>query len=105
MINSQLLSQADIISDPKTLILKYENFLYDKVGLVRQLCDWFSIGLSLKRIEAVAAAHDIIPSAEHPHEHIRQAHPGDHKRKLRPETIVALNAVLSRFLKTFGYDA
>ncbi len=88
MINSQLLSQADIISDRKTLILKYENFLYDKVGLVRQLCDWFSIELSSRDIEAIATAHDIIPSAEHPNQHIRQAHPGDHKRKLRRETIV-----------------
>jgi Sulfotransferase domain. len=104
MINSQLLSQADIISDRKTLVLKYENLLYDKLGLVRQLCDWFSIDLSSKRIEAIATAHDIIPSAESPDQHIRQAHPGDHRRKLRRETIVALNAVLSRFLKTFQYD-
>jgi len=105
MINSQLLSQADIIFDDKTLALRYENFLYDKLGLVRQLCDWFSISLSSEQIEAIAAAHDIIPSTERPHQHIRQAHPGDHRRKLRRETIVALNAVLSRFLRTFGYDA
>lgn len=104
MINSQLLSHADIISDPKTLILKYDQFLYDKRGLVQQLCDWFCVGLSSERIETIAAAHDIIPETERPNQHVRQAHPGDYRRKLKPETISALNAVLGRFLTTFGYE-
>jgi hypothetical protein len=105
MINSQLLSHADVISDRKTLILKYEEFLYDKRGLVQQVCDWFRIGLSPARIEAIAAAHDVIPQTERPDQHIRQAHPGDYRRKLKPETIAALNAVLGRFFLTFGYSA
>jgi Sulfotransferase domain len=104
MINSQLLSQADVISDPQTLILKYEDFIFDKCRLVRQLCDWFSVDLSSKRIEAIAAAHDFIPEGERPDRHIRQALPGDYRRKLKPETISALNAVLARFFTTFGYQ-
>jgi hypothetical protein len=104
MINSQLLSHADVISDSKTLVLKYEEFLYDKRGLVRQLCDWLSINLCSERIEAIAAAHDFIPEKERPDQHVRQAHPGDHQRKLKPETIAALNAMLGRFFITFGYD-
>jgi hypothetical protein len=55
--------------------------------------------------EAIAAAHDIIPQTERPDQHIRQAHPGDYRRKLKPETIAALNAVLGRFFLTFGYAA
>ena len=105
MINSQLLSYVDVISDRKTLILRYEDFIYDKRRLVQQLCDWFSIGLSSSRIEAIAVAHDIIPETERPDQHIRQVHPGDYRRKLKPETIVALNAVLRRFFVTFGYEA
>jgi len=104
MINSQLLSHADVISDPKTLILKYEEFLYDKRRLVRQLCDWFSADLSSERIEAIAAAHDSIPQTERPDQHIRQAHPGDYRRKLKPETIATLNVVLDRFFRRFGYE-
>jgi hypothetical protein len=104
IINSQLLSHADVISDPKTLIFKYEEFLYDKRRFARQLCDWFSVGLSPDRIDAIAAAHDFIPESERPDQHIRQAHPGDYQRKLKPETIAALNAVLGRFFTTFGYD-
>jgi sulfotransferase family protein len=105
MINSQLLSHAAVISDPKTLVLKYEEFLYDKRLLARQLCEWFSVGLSSDRIEAIAAAHDFIPEEERQDQHIRQAHPGDYQRKLKPETISALNVVLRRFFRKFGYDA
>jgi hypothetical protein len=105
MINSQLLSHADVISDPKTLVLKYEEFLYDKRLLARRVCEWFSVGLSSGRIEAIATAHDFIPEAERPDRHIRQAHPGDYRRKLKPETIATLNVVLDRFLRKFGYDA
>jgi hypothetical protein len=104
MINSQLLSLADVISDRKTLILKYEEFLYDKTDLLRQLCDWLCVGLSSERIEAIAAPHNIIPETERPDQHIRQAHPGDYQRKLKPGTIAALNAVLGRFFVTFGYE-
>jgi hypothetical protein len=104
MINSQLLSHADVISDRKTLVLRYEEFVYDKLGLVRQLCDWLSVGLSSERIEAIAAAHDVFPEKERADQHVRQAHPGDYRRKLKPETISALNAVLGRFFMTFDYD-
>jgi len=99
------LSHAAVISDPKTLVLKYEEFLYDKRLLARQLCEWFSVGLSSDRIEAIAAAHDFIPEEERQDQHIRQAHPGDYQRKLKPETISALNVVLRRFFRKFGYDA
>jgi hypothetical protein len=64
--NSQLLSHGDVISDRKTIILKYEEFLYDKRGLVQQVCDWFCVGLSSAWIAAIAAAHDIIPQTRTP---------------------------------------
>jgi hypothetical protein len=102
-VNSQLLTHAEVISDSKTLILKYEEFIYDKHRLVRQLCDWFSVGLASERIEAIAAVHDMIPKTERLDQHIRQAHPGDYRRKLRPETVAALDAVFGRFFATFGY--
>jgi hypothetical protein len=104
MPNSQLLSHADVVSDPQTLVLKYEEFIYDKRRLVRQLCDWSSVGLSSEQIDLIATSHDLIPAEEQPDQHIRQAHPGDYQRKLMPETIVALNAVLGRFFRQFGYS-
>src|SRR5258708_9780880 len=82
VVNSALLSHADIISDPKTHILKYEEFLYNKLCIVRALCDWFSVSLSLDRMKAIATAHDFMPEGERPDHHIRQAHPGDYRRKL-----------------------
>jgi hypothetical protein len=35
--------------------------------------------------------------------HRRQVTPGDHKRKLQPETIAILNSTFSDILKGFGY--
>lgn len=37
--------------------------------------------------------------------HKRQVPPGDHRRKLRPETIAAMNAVIGEELGRFGYAA
>jgi hypothetical protein len=58
-----------------------------------------------RRLFDIAAHHAGIPIAEQPDQRIRQGHPGDHRRKLKPETIAALNGVLAEFMATFGYQA
>jgi hypothetical protein len=57
------------------------------------------------RKQAIAARFDYIPPEETPLKHVRQVHPGDHKRKFQPKIVDALNAVFARFLATFRYSA
>jgi hypothetical protein len=93
-----------VLRDQDTLVLRYEDFIYDKVGLGKDICRWCGINVPEERIREFAAAHGAIPKGDEPHAHVRQVHPGDHKRKLRPDTIAVLNASLANFLDAFSYE-
>jgi hypothetical protein len=93
-----------VLCDQDALVLRYEDFVYDKLGLATDICRWCGISIPEGRIREVAAGHGAIPKGDEPHAHIRQVHPGDHKRKLHPDTIAVLNASLANFLRAFSYE-
>jgi Sulfotransferase domain len=105
VVNSDLFVHRDIILDKNTKTFRYEDFVYDKMNLAQGICDWFNLPLPAEKIAAIADAHRSIPEAELPDQHLRQAHPGDYLRKLKPNTITALNSVLSEYMSMFGYGA
>jgi hypothetical protein len=105
IFNADFFLYRDIISDPQTLVLRYEDFVYNKGLLASAICNWLSLDISQERLSAIIAPYEAIPIAERPDQHVRQAHPGDHRRKLKPATIAALNGVLGKFMATFGYQA
>jgi hypothetical protein len=49
--------------------------------------------------------HEFTVSSENVHAHKRQVVPGDHRRKLAPETIVQLNQQFGEILSLLQYDA
>jgi hypothetical protein len=93
-----------VLCDQDALVLRYENFVYNKVAMAKDICRWCGINLPEERIREFAAAYGAIPQGDEPHAHIRQVHPGDHKRKLHPDTIAVLNASLANFLDAFSYE-
>jgi hypothetical protein len=93
-----------VLRDQDALVLRYEDFVYDKIGLAKDICRWCGVNVPEERIMECAAAYDAIPNGDEPHAHIRQVHPGDHKRKLRPDTIAVLNASLANFIDAFSYE-
>jgi len=103
--NAVLWMLRGVLRDQDALVLRYEDFIYDKVGLARDICRWCGISIPEERIREFAAAYSAIPKGDEPHAHIRQVHPGDHKRKLRPDTIAVLNASLASFLGAFSYES
>jgi hypothetical protein len=105
VINADFFLHRDILADPLTLVLKYEDFVYDKEHLASAICNWFGVDVPQERLSTIIAPHDTIPIAERPDQHIRQAHPGDYLRKLKPTTISTLNDVLAEFMAAFGYKA
>jgi hypothetical protein len=104
LINADLFMYEDIVSDPKTYILRYEDFIYDKERLVSSLANWFGLDVPQERRSSMAALYHVIPPTERSHDHTRQVHPGDHKRKLQPKTVYMLNGVLGQFMARFGYQ-
>jgi hypothetical protein len=103
IVNADFFLHRDIISDAQTLIIKYEDFVYDHGKLTQDINRWFNLGLTAEVMMAISEKHSKPPEMENPNVHVRQAHPGDHKRKLKPQTIDTLNSVLAPYLSTFDY--
>lgn len=93
-----------VIAMDSTLLLRYEDVLYDKPGMTRRLRDHLQIPASDEQVAEIAARHDTIPEAEQPDQHIRKAHPGDHKEKLSAATIEKLNEAFAPVLDRYGYE-
>jgi hypothetical protein len=98
-------THREIIRDHNTKIFRCEDFIYDKKILIYEICNSFNIQLAKENLDSIAAAYEAVPEVERPNDHMRQAHPGNYLRKLKPNPITALNSVLSEYMSMFGYDA
>jgi hypothetical protein len=89
---------------PSTKVLRYEDYIYDKKRMISVIADWFGLPLSDEQAAQIGARHDVIPAEDDPDNHIRQVHPGDARRKLKPATTSVLQAVFKDFMRYFRYD-
>lgn len=95
--------QEHLFSD-NLLLRRYEEVYYDKQRFLRDIFGHLQLAVDDTVISQVAARHDIRPTEEDPSNHIRQGAPGDHRRKLRPETINRLNNQFRDVCRGYGYD-
>jgi hypothetical protein len=94
----------ELLDDDTVKVLRYEDVVFAKPVLARTIRDWFSLDIDSARLDELVKPFDRFPADDRPGEHIRQVHPGDHKRKLQPATIEILNATLSKFIHRFDYS-
>jgi hypothetical protein len=104
------------------LVLRYEDLVSDYRTWLAQFLTVFSDwadddappGSERTSRRSLAAVHrrfydkfqdEFTVPAEDIHRHKRQVTPGDHRRKLKPETIEKLNAIFADVLHLLGYDA
>jgi hypothetical protein len=86
-------------------VYRYEDIIFDKQSWVRDIAGHFGwTSLDAKDLDALAARYDIRPEKEDPSQHIRSVTPGDHRNKLKPETIERLNETFKKYMDRFGYD-
>jgi len=90
---THLMNLGEILSD-KTTLVRYEDIIFDKMALARTICATVGVEINPVRLAKIAARNDIRPEKEDKHSHIRSVAPGDHKNKLKPETIAELNEVM-----------
>ena len=98
------LSYDRILDDPSLRVYRYEDVLYEKRRWVADICEWFDWDIAENARNKIADAHDLIPGSENPGEHVRRAHPGDHREKLDEKTISFLNDLLAPILDRHGYE-
>ncbi len=92
-----------LLSRPQTLLTHYETMVTHIDRWLQSLIRFLDLHPSEKRIDCIIkeAHFDVV---ENPYSHKRQVKPGDHRRKLRKETIDQLDVIFSDTLKTFGYS-
>lgn len=100
-VKSQLLRMSQFLGDPNTLILRYEDIIFDKRKLADAICTTIGVAIPTAALERIIARHNIIPQSEDRSAHIRNVSPGDHRNKLDHATIVAINAILQPVLSRF----
>lgn len=92
------------LSGSDLTIYRYEDVVYRKEEWLRDLVKNLSLKEIDSEIKSVATRSDIIPKAENEAKHIRQVHPGNHKKKLGKKTVDFLNDYFKDFMSEFGYE-
>lgn len=85
-------------------VVKYEEYIFKKPDLIRLIASDFDMHVDDAQIATIMAWADIRPEKETPTAFVRRVTPGDHREKLRPETIAKLNAIMKPAMDAFGYD-
>lgn len=84
-------------------VWRYEDIIFDKLRWTREMINYLDLDVSEKLMKELVAENDIKPEAEATGEHIRKVTPGDHREKLDPATIDALNEAFKPILDTYNY--
>lgn len=85
-------------------IWRYEDIIFDKLRWVHEMLDYLGLEVPQDQIRREVDGQDIRPRTEAVDQHVRKVTPGDHRAKLRPDTIAALNEVFAGILDIYGYD-
>jgi len=84
-------------------VRRYEDVIFDKPALARDLQTAMSTTLSPDRLDAIAARNDVRPDEERPMEHIRQVSPGNYRSHLTAEAQDYLTSRFAPIFERFGY--
>ncbi len=93
----------ELMGKPNVLFLKYEDMVTNFEPWLDRLLGFLDLDVDPGLIAEIKAGADFKVSNEDIYKHKRQVTPGDHKRKLKPETIDILNKKTAEVLKLYNY--
>ncbi len=88
-------------NDPNLKLYRYEDIITQKRPWIEDMAQFLELDLPESLLETLLQRHDVIPNQETSNKFIRKALPGDHKDKLKPETIEQINVVFGDILNRF----
>jgi hypothetical protein len=88
---------------PNVLFLQYENMVSDFEEWMQKLLMFLELDVPQEIVDQIISEADFTVQEENIHAHKRQVTPGDHKRKLKPETVRELNKIFSDVLRELDY--
>jgi hypothetical protein len=101
---SAYLGYVNQLDSASMMVVKYEDYILKKPDLIRLIASDFDMHVDDAQIATIMAWADIRPEKETPTAFVRRVTPGDHREKLRPETIAKLNTIMKPAMDAFGYD-
>jgi hypothetical protein len=93
----------NLLSRSNVLFVTYEKMVTDFEAWLDSITNFLELQISSEVIEVVKEQADFTVNEENIYVHKRQVFPGEHRRKLRTETIKLLNDNFSETLKLLGY--
>lgn len=97
------LCASGLLHAPRSAVFRYEDVIFRKRDWVDAICAWFGWDIPAAARHDIADRHDVRPERPDPAAHIRQVTPGNHREELGPEQVQALDRILGRWLRLFGY--
>jgi len=102
-LRSAFLGYVNQLESTSMTVVKYEEYIFQKPELIRLIARNFDMRVADAQITQIMGWADVRPTQEVPKQFIRRVTPGDHREKLRPETIRRLNQILKPAMDAFGY--
>lgn len=96
-------SYIPLVKMSEVRIYRYEDIVYSKHMFIHDMCQWGGIPCTAEHAHSIAATQDVFPVQEDIHSHVRQVAPGNHRAKLKPDTIAQLNSIFKLHLELYGY--
>ena len=90
---------------PYFSVSRYEDMVMSFPQWLLRICEFLGIPPAHPVMLTLMATTNFAVDMDGPSKHVRQVKPGDHKRKLKPSTISALNESMGDIIEAFGYDA
>jgi hypothetical protein len=76
----------------------------DFAGWLNQIIEYWGATPSSRTVRRLIRQADFSVRKEDKYSHKRQVQPGDHRRKLKPQTIERLNSVFADIPRQLGYS-
>lgn len=93
-----------LLPSPDVCFLKYEQMVTDFSGWFEALNQFLALADVSKPLQAKILQEANFDVEENVNAHKRQVQPGDHKRKLQPDTIVQLDSMFESVLVALNYE-
>jgi len=94
----------DLLSThPRVKLFQYEEIIYMKKKWITAMLHFLEWKLKPGQPLMLANKFNIVPAAEEESKHIRQVHPQNYLKKLKPETVRAINNKYRQTLIRFNY--
>lgn len=94
----------NLVGRAGVLFLRYEEMVTAFPDFVRQVVEHTGLVSDPEAVQRIVKEADFKVSSENVLSHKRSVQPGNHRKKLRPETVTALNEALAEVLEVFDYQ-